>query len=141
VFDQAHSQLVGHVELVAVGSKTRFHCFLSGLTPGYHGMHVHEAGNLLAGCESACAHYNPTNASHGGPRGKCRHKGDLGNVFADSQGFCRDDIEADVHLSEIIGRMLVVHESVDDLGEGGDAESKKTGNAGERIACGVIGRL
>ena len=39
----------------------------------------------------------------------------------------------------VIGRAIIVHEDPDDLGRGGDAESKKTGNAGARICCAVIG--
>ena len=120
---------------------------LTNLTPGLHGFHIHEAGNLEEGCSSCCAHFNPLNKEHGGPwemDGKERHLGDLGNILADEHGNCTTTIK-DKYLQlrgykyNIIGRSVVVHQDEDDLGRGGNAESKKTGNAGARIGCGVIG--
>ena len=120
---------------------------LKNLTPGKHGFHIHEAGNLEEGCASCCAHFNPLNKQHGGTAemdGKNRHLGDLGNIEADKNGRCVTTIH-DKYLQltgfkyNIIGRSIVVHENEDDLGRGVNAESKKTGNAGARIGCGVIG--
>jgi superoxide dismutase, Cu-Zn family len=72
-----------------------------------------------------------------------RHVGDLGNVQADAEGKGHyEHSDSLVHLFgpySVIGRSCVLHRQTDDLGEGGDAESLKTGNAGARIACGVIG--
>ena len=113
---------------------------ITGLTPGKHGFHIHEYGDLSDGCDSAGAHYNPDNVNHGGlDKG---HVGDLENVVAGTNGVAdftiiakRVDLFGD---RSIIGRALVVHEDEDDLGMGGDDESLKTGNAGKRLACGVI---
>ncbi len=51
-----------------------------------HGFHIHEAGNLLDGCGSCKAHFNPYKKDHGGPKSKERHIGDLGNIITDSKG-------------------------------------------------------
>lgn len=143
VFHTAASpDIEGHVEMRAVGGgRTEFACKLRGLSPGLHGFHVHCRGDLRDGCTSACSHYDPHGADHGGPRGGRRHRGDLGNIEADASGACETVVIADVALHEIVGRSLIVHAEPDDLGCGGDAESLKTGNAGKRIACGVIGRI
>uniref|UniRef100_A0A1I8B7N9 Superoxide dismutase [Cu-Zn] n=1 Tax=Meloidogyne hapla TaxID=6305 RepID=A0A1I8B7N9_MELHA len=110
------------------------------------GFHVHAYGDLTNGCVSAGPHYNPTNMTHGGPQDEVRHVGDLGNVHAKEDGVAKIDFE-DTKISlvgptAIVGRTLVVHALEDDLGRGTDdkaEESKKTGNAGPRLACGVIG--
>lgn len=116
---------------------------LSGLTPGLHGFHIHESGDLRDGCNSLCAHYNPHSQTHGGRSSKTRHMGDLGNVKADKNGTVKMTFrDSKIRLTgkySIVGRSLIVHEDEDDLGLGGNEESLKTGNAGKRIMCGVIG--
>ena len=72
-----------------------------------------------------------------------RHAGDLGNVQAGQDGVAKFDVsDSFISLSgerSILGRTMVVHADVDDLGKGGHELSKTTGNAGGRLACGVIG--
>ncbi|XP_784574.2 superoxide dismutase [Cu-Zn] isoform X1 [Strongylocentrotus purpuratus] len=116
---------------------------VTGLAPGQHGFHIHQFGDYTNGCVSAGGHFNPFGKEHGAPEDEMRHVGDLGNIIADASG------KVDVNLSDkllslsgpqsIIGRAVVVHADVDDLGKGGHATSKTTGNAGGRLACGVIG--
>lgn len=81
--------------------------------------------------------------NHGAPKDEIRHVGDLGNIRADSNGVAKtafsDSLITLMGPRSIIGRGVIVHQDVDDLGKGGNADSLKTGNAGARAACGVVG--
>ena len=126
-------------------NQVRIDVGIRGLTPNsLHGFHVHEAGDLTDKCTSTCAHFNPFGKTHGCPGMKERHVGDLGNLKTNGKGdsvttFYDDAIKLRGTKCNIIGRGLIIHADEDDCGKGGNAESLKTGNAGKRIACAVIG--
>lgn len=139
-----HKSIDGFTGYVTVTQKpneeTVIKGIFKGLTPGKHGFHIHEFGDLSKGCESAGGHYNPHGVDHGDI--KSGHIGDLGNVVADQDGVAKFKIVAPridlVGEYSVVGRAFVLHQDEDDLGKGGDDESLKTGNAGDRVACGVI---
>ena len=113
---------------------------LRNLKEGYHGFHIHQYGDLRDGCNSLGSHYNPHLQNHGGIDTKHRHKGDLGNIYANKKEIVNHTMYAkNLKVKELLGRSFIIHDKKDDLGKGGDKESLKTGNAGKRIACGVIG--
>ncbi|XP_015899366.1 superoxide dismutase [Cu-Zn] 2 isoform X2 [Ziziphus jujuba] len=116
---------------------------ISGLSPGLHGFHIHALGDTTNGCNSTGPHFNPLKMNHGAPSDKERHAGDLGNIFAGSDGVAEISIsDRQIPLSgphSILGRAVVVHADPDDLGKGGHELSKSTGNAGARVGCGIIG--
>ncbi|KAG6543312.1 hypothetical protein Mapa_015226 [Marchantia paleacea] len=116
---------------------------ISGLAPGKHGFHLHEFGDTTNGCMSTGPHFNPQKKTHGAPEDEVRHAGDLGNVIAGPDGKVEVTItDAQIPLSgpqSVVGRAFVVHEAEDDLGKGGHELSLSTGNAGGRLACGVVG--
>ena len=144
----------GTIEFKEVEGGVQIHVNVKGLPPGKHGFHIHEAGDLTDECQSACSHFNPYNKTHGGPKDKIRHVGDLGNITANKNGIVNKKfIDSMISLNgkcNIVGRCVVIHKDKDDLGKGGmkggkiideevHKESLKTGNAGKRVACGVIG--
>jgi Cu-Zn family superoxide dismutase len=114
-----------------------------------HAIHIHEFGDLRRGCDSLGLHFNPTNETHGSIfYDMPRHAGDLINnlTFDKSGNFLFEYKDQSISLypsnKSIIGRSIVIHEKEDDLGlgQGKDRqESLKTGNAGKRICCAVIG--
>lgn len=138
------SKVNGIVYFIQKKDKLQIIYDINKLSNGNHGFHIHRCGNLSKGCSSACEHFNPTNRDHGGLADINSHAGDLGNIFSEN-GFCKGVIETNkISINPkknncIVGRMIVVHKGPDDLGKGGNKESKKTGNSQGRIGCGVIG--
>ena len=134
----------GHIKFIEKKNETEIIVDVYGFKPGKHGFHIHEKGTIDEGCGSLCAHYNPFNATHGGPGDSKdkRHVGDLGNIDVNQKGVCKYKFTDNlVQLSgqySVLNRSIVIHEDEDDLGKGGDSERLKTGNAGKRIACGKI---
>ena len=125
------------------GEKVQITAEFKGLAPGLHGFHIHEFGNLSEGCKTAGPHYNPFGKNHGAPTAEERHVGDLGNVDAPAEGVAKFFLEDHLVMLygeyTVIGRSCVVHADEDDLGLTDHPLSLTTGNAGARLACGVIG--
>lgn len=107
------------------------------LTPGAHGFHIHEFGDCSSpDGMSAGGHFNPQGHKHGAPDGLERHAGDLGNLVANEDGVAHyERVDNVIKLEgpdKIVGRSVVVHSNPDDF------KTQPTGNAGGRVACGVI---
>ena len=129
----------GTVRFAQEGDAVKVVADIEGLTPGQkHAFHIHEFGDISSTDGlSAGGHYNPEKHQHGLPVNESRHAGDLGNVQADDAGKAHYEITVNNvsiagEKNPIIGRSVVVHAKMDDGGQ-------PVGNAGGRIACGVIG--
>ncbi|MCA9266165.1 MAG: superoxide dismutase family protein [Planctomycetales bacterium] len=132
------SGVSGTLHLVKIGDEVEIRGVIEGLTPGEHGFHIHEFGDLSdakAG-KSAGGHFNPTNQQHGRRDAKERHVGDLGNIEADKNGKANISIRDSVIRldgpNSIIGRSIVIHADADKF-------TQPAGDAGARVAFGVIG--
>jgi superoxide dismutase, Cu-Zn family len=111
---------------------------IQGLSKGKHGFHIHEFGDCSSqDGSSAGGHFNPGGKAHGAPMDMTRHMGDMGNIEADETGKAHLEYVDPMMTFEgdysIIGRSIIIHKNEDDL------KTQPTGNAGPRIACGVIG--
>ncbi|CAB3251989.1 unnamed protein product [Arctia plantaginis] len=116
---------------------------ITGMPPGKYGLNIHEKGDITNGCASTLGHFNPQGHDHGHPDDEHRHVGDLGNVEFDKSGVAQVKIEdrlVKLYGTEgIIGRSVVLASQQDDHGKTEHPLSKVDGNAGELVACGVIG--
>ena len=130
----------GIVRFMQVDDRVLIVASVEGLEPNtVHGFHIHEFGDFSSpDAKSAGGHYNPEGRKHGGLYDTERHAGDLGNLTANKEGKARlevlvDNVSINGPLNPIVGRGIVVHAGEDDL------KSQPTGNAGSRIAFGIIG--
>ena len=129
----------GEADFEQVGDKVRVVVFVQGLKAGQdHGLHIHEVGDCSSGDGmSTKGHFNPYGKPHGHPGGAERHAGDLPALKANQEGRANIQVDLDIITltpgpANIVGRGLIVHADPDDY------KTQPTGNAGARIACGVI---
>lgn len=134
---------VGTIKLIPFGSGTRIEAHLKDLSPGNHGMHLHENpdcgtskkdGVVVPG-GAAGGHYDPDKTrKHLGPTGD-GHKGDLPFINAHSNGTVSDTLLAPhLKLSDFKGRSIVVHNGADNYSD----VPAPLGGGGARFACGVV---
>ena len=134
------SLISGKATLQPMGDGVHLRGTVGGFAPhSQHGIHVHEKGDCSAAdASSAGAHFNPAASAHGRAGHGVHHAGDMDNLVADGDGVA----QINLHLhgvtlgggaaNDIAGRALVVHAAPDDYA------SQPAGNAGARVACGVI---
>jgi len=133
------STATGKVTFTEHAGKVMMKVSVKGLTPGQHAIHLHEKGDCSApDAASAGGHWNPTSENHGKWGQAPFHHGDIGNLVADAKGKAELTIETDLWTigdgkpSDVLGHAVVVHATLDDF------TTQPSGNAGGRVACGVI---
>lgn len=133
-------KLLGRVTLTPSTTGVRVTGTLEGLPPGMHALHLHAVGQCVAPFTSAGPHFNPENVPHGLSSPQGGHAGDLPNVTVGPDGRGVVDVTGRAHLEgangllDADGAAVVIHAAAD------DNVTDPAGNAGARIACGVIRR-
>ena len=134
------SDASGAITFAVVDGGIRATGEVRGLPPGTeHGFHVHEKGDCSApDATSAGGHFNPATTDHGRVGHGAHHGGDSDNILANDQGVASVDTLlqgvtlGDGAATDIVGKGVIVHADADDY------VTQPTGNAGARLACGVI---
>ena len=132
---------VGEVTLVQTTHGVLFRLVVKGLPAGEHAVHVHTAGKCEPPFDSAGGHFNPEAKKHGLEAVDGAHAGDMPNLHVPQSGELSVEVVNSAvslekgkpnSLFDNDGSSLVIHAQADDY------KSDPAGNAGDRIACGVI---
>ncbi|UHQ23576.1 superoxide dismutase family protein [Lysobacter sp. 5GHs7-4] len=134
------SLVSGKLKIVPTADGVRLTGVVGGFAPNsVHAIHIHEKGDCSAvDASSAGGHFNPGMSAHGKVDSGTHHGGDMDNLVADGEGVAKVDAHARAVTlgggagNDVAGRAVVVHAAPDDYA------SQPAGNAGARIACGVI---
>lgn len=137
----ATGKVVGEARLTESKTGVELTIEATGLTPGKHGFHIHQTGACTPpDFKSAAGHYNPTGKKHGAQNPEGPHHGDLPNLEASADGKAKGTFtlkgvtlkEGENELFDKDGAAIVIHAKPDDM------KSDPAGNAGDRVACGVL---
>jgi Cu-Zn family superoxide dismutase len=140
---------VGVVKITQQGDKVIVRGETQGLTPGFHGFHVHAVGQCVAPFTSAGGHYNPGGVGHGS------HAGDMPSLLVLDNGTAEAQFATDNYtINELVdadGSAIIIHAAPDNFANiptryqsttegvfGPDSATLATGDAGARVACGVV---
>ena len=136
------STVTGKATFSQHGGKVTMKVVVKGLTPGQHAIHLHDKGDCSApDAASAGGHWNPTSENHGRWGHAPFHQGDIGNLVANAKGTAQLSLVSELWSigdgkpSDVVGHAVIVHAKEDDF------TTQPTGNAGGRVACGVIQRI
>ena len=134
-FVDRESNAAGHASFKQGPHGVIMRIAVSGLEPGWHGMHFHQVADCsdgAAGFKASGGHVNPTNKLHGLLNEEGYHYADLPNIFADGNGRAVTELFSPVFSLDIGDFAVIVHESPD------DHVSQPIGGAGGRVACAAV---
>lgn len=141
----ADGEKKGTVEVIEAEDGLALRGKISGISPGEHAIHIHETGTCEGDFSSAGGHFNPTDAKHGLLSEEGAHLGDMPNIVMPVSGMAEfsvfapglalsDDTASLENALDDNGAAIVIHDGPDDY------KTNPAGDAGARVACGVIGK-